>query len=68
MIQLVKKDMEQIILNLTDDQIEKMSKSEFKKILKSKLRTYTHAEFEHDKEGHSKVKHIIHTNLNYPQP
>ena len=44
-IQLVKQAMEQINLNLTDDQIEKLSKSEFKKILKCKVRTYTFAEF-----------------------
>ena len=67
-IHLVWKDISDINLNLSDDQIGSLSKSEFKKIVKSKMRSFTHAEFERVKQGHSKVKHISHKNFMKPQP
>ena len=65
---MVLKDKSDISLNLSDDQIGSLSKSEFKKIVKSKMRSFTHAEFERVKQGHSKVKHISHKDLKKPQP
>ena len=35
--------------------------------MKSKMRSFTHAEFERVKQGHSKVKHISHKDLKKPQ-
>ena len=67
-IHLVVKDISDIGLNLSDDQIGSLSKNEFKNIVKSKMRSFTHAEFERVKQGHSKVKHISHKDLKKPQP
>ena len=44
-IHLVQKDKADININLTDDQIGKLSKRDFKKIVKSKMRITTYAEF-----------------------
>ena len=44
-IHLVQKDKADINLNLTDDQIGKLSERDFKKIVKSKMRITTYAEF-----------------------
>ena len=67
-IHLVNKDMVDINLNLSDDQISKLSKREFKIIVKSKMRNFSYIEFERVKQGHSKVKHIYHSDLKKPQP
>jgi hypothetical protein len=67
-IHLVSNDISNIGLNLSDDQICSLTKREFKKIVKSKMRSYTHAELERVKKGHSKVKHISHKDLKKPQP
>ena len=45
-IHLVKTDTEKINHNLTDEQIEKLSKADFKKIVKLKIRTHAYSEFE----------------------
>ena len=60
-IHLVTKDMSDINLNLSDDQITKLSKREFKILVKSKMRNSAYVEFERVKQGHCKVKHISHT-------
>ena len=67
-IHLVTKDMSDINLNLSDDQISKLSKSEFKILVKSKMRNSAYVEFERVKQGHSKVKHISHIGLKKSQP
>ena len=43
--------MEQIDLNLTNDKIEKLSKSEFKSVIKSNIKTSQYAEFGRYKKG-----------------
>ena len=63
-IHLVKKDK---IINISDEQIEAFSRYEFKKLIKSKVRSSLFVELERVKEGHSKVKNIIHTETRYPQ-
>ena len=45
-----------------------MSKIDFKKIVKSKMRISVFETLENMKQGHSKVKDIIHSGLLYPQP
>ena len=66
-IHLVQKDMKDIDLTLSDNQIEAMSKSDLKKLIKNKIRISAKIELELVKQEHSKVRHIIHKNLNAPQ-
>ena len=60
--------MANIDLKLTDTQISKLTKQEFKIIIKKKIRLFAFLELENIKSGHSKVKHILHYNLKIPQP
>ena len=53
--------MKDININTSDEQIEAFSRYEFKKLIKSKVRSSLFVELERVKEGHSKVKNIIHT-------
>ena len=66
-IHMVNKDKEDLELNLTDEAISKLSKSEFKKIVKLKVRKLAFIQLENIKKSHSKVKDIIHTNMKAPQ-
>ena len=63
-IKISKQDLD---LNLTDEAISKLSKYEFKRIVKLKIRKFTFNQLEAIKEGHSKVKDIKHCNLKAPQ-
>ena len=67
-IHLVSNDISNIGENHADGKIFSLTKSELKKIVKSEMRSYTHAEFERVKKGHCKVKHISHKDLKKPQP
>ena len=51
-IQSVLKDISDIDLNLSDNQTGSLSKNELKKLVKSKMRSYTDEEFERVKKGH----------------
>ena len=66
-IHLVNEDKQSLDLNLTNIEISKLSKKEFKRIVKSKVKKCTIMQLEAIKQGHSKVKHIIHSNLQAPQ-
>jgi hypothetical protein len=66
-IHLVRKDMVNIDLMLTDSQISKLTKQEFKILIKKKIRHFTFLGLEQIKSGHSKVKHIPHYDLKKPQ-
>ena len=57
-IHLVQKDMKDIELTLSDNQIKAMSKSDFKKFLEKNISAKI--ELELFKLGHSKVRHINH--------
>ena len=52
-----------IDLMLTDSQISKLTKQEFKILIKKKIRHFTFLDLEQVKSGHSKVKHILHYDL-----
>ena len=66
-IHLVQKDIKDIDLNLSDNQIEAMSKYKFKKLIKNKVRSFAKKELEIIKQGHSKIRHSIHKDLKTPQ-
>ena len=67
-IHLIKEDMLKFNMDITDEAISKMSKTDFKKIVNSKMRISVFEKFENMKQGHSKVRDIIHSGLLYPQP
>ena len=66
-IHLVEQDKKDININISDEQIEAFSRYEFKKLIKPKVRSSLFVELERVKQGHSKVKNIIHTQTKYPQ-
>ena len=66
-VHLVLKDMSNISLNLTDSQIAQLSKQEYRKLVKTKVRKYCFNNLETIKSGHSKVKDILHCDLKKPQ-
>ena len=67
-ILLVNKDRQDMDLNFTDEDISKLSKSEFKRIVKLMMKKLTLGKIKVLQVGHSKVKHIKHCNLKGPQP
>ena len=62
-INLVRKDMANMDLRLTNNQISILTKKEFKSIIKNKIRHYTFVDLEKIKAGHSKVRDILHCDL-----
>ena len=67
-INLVKDDLENVGMSLDNEaDITKMTKQEFKKFVKQKVRENTFNNLNEIKEGHKKVKDIVHNNLNKPQ-
>ena len=67
-INLIKEDMIKFNIDFSDEEISKMNKIYFRKIVKSKMRKYVFETLETMKQGHSKVRDIIHGGLLYPQP
>ena len=67
-VHLVEKDKLDLNLNLTDQAISTLSKYQFTRILKLKVRQLVYRQLEETKEGHIKVKHIVHSDLKAPQP
>ena len=67
-IYLIYKDMKKFDICLSDESISLLTKQEFKKIVKSKMRKYVFTVLESIKQGHSKVRDIQHYGLKYPQP
>ena len=67
-VNLVKTDLEDIGMNPDSDvEISVMSKDEFKKLVKKKVREKTFKYLEGIKQSHKKVKDVVHDNLNKPQ-
>ena len=66
-IHLVEKDKSDLDIYLNDQTISKLSKFEFTSILESEMRKYVFRQLQDTKEGHIKVKHIIHSDLKNPQ-
>ena len=66
-IHLVNNDKLDIDLNLSDEAISKLSKYQFKRIVKLKIRKFTLNQLINIKEGHSKIKHIKYQDLKAPQ-
>ena len=66
-IHLVENDKTELDINLTDQDISKLSKCQFTRIVKSKMRKYVFRQLQETKEGHIKVKHIIHSDIKKPQ-
>ena len=65
---LLKDDLNKIGLSLEDEEsIVKLSKYEFKKLVKNKIRELCKNEMECLKLSHEKVKFIQHINLDKPQ-
>ena len=55
------KDMEEKKISFSDEKISCLSKSDFKSIVQNKVRKNIILEQNKRKEGHSKVRHIVHT-------
>jgi hypothetical protein len=66
-INQVTKDMDEINLHLSDQEIQSYSKVDFKQLVKTKMRNHVFSELQNIKADHSKVKNIVHTDLNNPQ-
>ena len=66
-IHLIEKDKSELDINLSDENISKLSKFQFTRILKTKVRHFVFRQLQETKEGHIKVKHIVHSDLKYPQ-
>ena len=61
-------DLLKIGMNLDDDEnVVKLTKSSFKKIIKKNIRIISHHELESLKTSHDKVRFIVHQNLEKPQ-
>ena len=68
LIPYVKTDLEDIGMKPDSDvEISVMSKDEFKKLVKKKVREKTFKYLEGIKQSHKKVKAVVHDNLNKPQ-
>ena len=68
-INLLNDDLEKVDLSLEDEElVSRFSKESFKQLIKKKMRVLLQHELECIKSGHDKVKHIVHTNLDKPQP
>ena len=65
-IHLVNKDKLDIDLNLSVKAISKLSKYQFKRIVKLKIRKFILNQLINIKEGHSKIKHIRYQDLKSP--
>ena len=66
-INIVRKDMEEMDIKFSDDEISMMSKTDFKSIVKKKMRKHVLDELNTMKEGHSKVRDIVHGSMDGPQ-
>ena len=66
-IELVENDIKEINLDLSDEEISQFSRQDFKSLLKNRMRNIVFSELEIQKSDHSKVRNIIHTDLNTPQ-
>ena len=67
-IYLINTDMIKFDISLSDESISILTKQEFKKIVKSKMRKSVYTVLESIKQGHSTVRDIQHYGLKYPQP
>ena len=65
---LLKEDFEKTNIHMTDDQIEKMSEKDYKKLIKYKTREAAFVYLQTLKEGHDKVMNNVYQNMNNPQP
>ena len=63
---IVKEDMIKISLNLSNEDISMLPKYKFKVMVKKHVRKHVFSELETIKQGHSKVKDIVHTHKKYP--
>ena len=60
-IELVKEDLEAINMSIEDEEkIGKMTKAEFKKIVKERIRQVAFEKLEGKKAGHDKVRTVTH--------
>ena len=67
-INLVKEDLDAMGMSLDNEaDIAKITKQEFKKFVKQKVRENTFTKLKEVKEGHTEVKDIVHTNFDKPQ-
>ena len=63
---IVKEDMNKISLNLSNEDISMLPKYKFKVMVKKHVRKRVFSELETIKQGHSKVRDIVHTHIKYP--
>ena len=66
-ITLVKKDMAEINMDLTDEQSSSFSYTDYKKLIKNKVKNKVFKELTDIKASHSKVMNITHVNMDFPQ-
>ena len=67
-IHMIKEDLESIGMSIeSEDKITEMTKEDFKKLVKNKVRENAFNKLQGIKKGHKKVKDIVHTNLSQPQ-
>ena len=67
-IHMFKEDLESIGISIeSEDQTTEMTKEDFQKLVKKKGRQNAFNNLQDNKQGHKKVKDIVHTNLSQPQ-
>ena len=64
---MIKKDMVDIDLNMSDEDIMKTPATTFKQLIKKKVRSLAYTNLEIIKSGHTKVRNIIHNGMKHPQ-
>lgn len=65
--QLVSGDFQLVNLNITDDQIRQMNQTQYKTLIKQKVRDAAYMEFKEQQAGHEKGRLLEHENLSKPQ-
>ena len=66
-VKLVESDFKKLNIDLTDEAISSMSKSEYKNIIKKKVEKHAFVALTNQQSKHKKVKHIEYNNLSAPQ-
>ena len=66
-IHIIKKDMNDNNLNMSDEDHMKIPTDKFRQLIKEKVRVLAFADLEKIKNGHTKVKNIIHNGMKRPQ-
>ena len=61
--ELVKSDIEEFVLNMDENAIANISISEYKRIVKAKIKENVFSQLRFKQEGHSKIRKIVYSDL-----